>query len=46
MKKLISAILALILLTAGALAESGVPSLNEQLFRDAKDALVMFENGD
>ena len=46
MKKLMAAILALMLLTAGALAESGVPSLNDQLFQDAKDALVMFESGD
>lgn len=46
MKKLMAAILAFMLLTAGALAENSVPALNEQLFRDAKDALVMFENGD
>ncbi len=46
MKKLMAAILTLMLLTTGALAERGVPSLDEQLFQDAKDALVMFESGD
>lgn len=46
MKNLMAAILTLMLLTSGALAESGVPSLDEQLFQDAKDALVMFESGD
>lgn len=34
------------MLTACALAEGGVTTLNGQLFQDAKDALVMFENGD
>lgn len=46
MKKLMAAMLALVLLAAGALAENAVPALNGQLFEDAKDALVMFENGD